>query len=153
MAEMTATVAGERYGDQVTLVASHGSVVGNGFDTVKLPALFGDCLLLELLIDWDTISAAGTASGGGWPFGSAAYIVDQAATPVVRDMIGAAPIWQMDNGVGSLKATCNIDPDQPVMWRQGESVKFFQPAIDTADNFDVSVTIRVKRLRNTGKPS
>lgn len=153
MAAVTATavLTSDRYSDEVVLSAAASNLDNTGNTwTITLPAGFGDCLLLEAQFYQSgivTLQAAALAQN--IQLGPSGWVIDQA--DITRDFIDTVP-WLLLTLATPYYIACRMAPDQPVLVRAVERLFFYLPAMDTdaGDASDISVFLRVKRLRNTG---
>lgn len=104
-----------------------------------LPTDFGDCLLLECQV---MVFGIATILASVQTFGPLIYL-DLPGLKV--DPVGTA-FWVTNqaNGVSAL-----VQPDTPVLWKQGEAIIIRFEEIDTnaSPTADLEVYVRVQRLR------
>lgn len=144
MTAATATIISDRAADQVILACTYLNIDGDQANTCALPAGFGDCLVLESMIDIGAIATLRTPNEQ--QAGARVMLLDPTAT-AAHDIIGALPFVQ----TAADRMTAMGGPDQLVLWRAGDLLSVLHPEIDlnVTPTADENVFVRVRRLRQT----
>lgn len=154
-AARTATVAqvSDRYSDEAFLAAGIDNLDNTDTELViSQIAGFGDCLILEAMVVQVAI-ATWIVPVADRDWHTTMYVVD--TNSVVIDFIGVGKLGSSQTTAAGGRLSGVVKPDQPVMWHQGERIFVEYPVTDSdaTDVSDLRVWFRVKRLRNTGRPS
>lgn len=146
VATTTMTVQLERAG-QVTIIGQLLNIdsATSLAEDFRLPIGFGDCFVTGVRVTWSSIE---TVVAAGAMRGPDVNIVVSGLGAV--DMIAAGE-WRRQ-GATSLVSTADVD--RPVLWRAEELLRVISFGEDTgaADTSDITVLVRVVRLRNQSAP-
>lgn len=149
MATTVATVAAERWLDQVILAATlPADVAGAALaESVALPVGLGDVAILSLHMRARTVDV-GPATASSVPRGVRAFIVSPDLSTLL-DVVGNAPWLLTGDTATNLEYWAAIDPDALTLWRTGELVSLASPEMDSdaTPTGDVFVTIKCVRVR------
>lgn len=113
-----------------------------------LPAGFGDCLLLEVLVYVDAIDVLGAAGDSEGP----RVTLYDAAGAADRDFIGVPRWTTIDDTANALAIGAHAVPDEIVFWKAEEALRVYTGELDTdaTPTADMIVYCRVQRLRTSG---
>lgn len=144
MATVTATLAGERWLDEVLLQSTHGAIAGAAIsEAVLLPAGIGDVAIMNVVARVSGVDV-GPAAAASVPRGIAIRMFAGAG---VVDNVGVAPWYLSFDGANVLEYFAFIDPDALVLWRQNDVASLVSPEMDSDATPLGSLTVYWKCVR------
>lgn len=153
MATTAATLAAERWLDEVILSAAVADVAGGNLDeSLSLPAGLGDVAILSVMVSITSIATVPVTAT--IPRGVSATITSADAASLV-DVVGAAE-WVATEGLAAAftRARAFIDADALTLWRQGELLRLLGPEMDAnaSPTGDFAVHVKCVRVRPVALP-
>lgn len=149
MATTVAVIAGERWLDEVILVAVlPADVAGAALsELVALPAGIGDVAIMSLHMRARPVDV-GPAAASTVPRGIRAFVVSPDGATLL-DVVGSGEWVLVLDTANNLEYWAMVDPDALVLWRTGEVVALASPEMDSdaTPTGDVSVIIKCARVR------
>jgi len=139
---VASSVFSERYAEQVTIAAGTTNLSGATRFQFTQPAGFGDALVLEALVRGYNLDSYPTAT----ILGVQGLVHSQGANAVV-DLLGVGQLFPTHAATNDFEVAASIDPDQPVIWKEGEILEFVIPDLEAAGQADLAVYVRCRRLR------
>lgn len=141
------SVVSDRWRDQAILKGTVANLDAVNLLRFTLPPGFGDCLLLEVLVQVEAIDVLFTPLADMFS-GPRVTLMNDAET-VDLDFVGVAPWIRVDQSANAIAIAADVDPDEIVFWRESERLQVYcgEIDVDATPLGDFTVLIRVQRLR------
>lgn len=134
----------DRAFDEASLYGTKVNLDGDQDDDWGPPAGFGDCALLEVYVEVQSIATLQSSF-----FTEAGPSAQLWEVGLVRGVeVGMSDFWKI-NGATNQTVSARISPDQVQFWREGERLRIRFREIDenATPTADLFVWVKVRRLR------